>query len=247
MTASERTVIHRCAAELHADFVGIFGVETIEAVLESSFDELAGRAPSVSPFRLVLVERFAKERLRALARARGAVDHELPAVLFVCTHNAGRSQMALGWFEHFAQRRAIAWSGGSEPVASVDPNAVRAMAEAGIDISGGYSKPWTEEVLLGADVVVTMGCGDACPLFDGKRYEDWDIPDPIGRTYEDVREIRDEIAARVEQLLTSVGLEVEPTGISARSAPPAADPPAGRSRLRLRRRARTGAPPPGRG
>ena len=125
----------------------------------------------------------------------------MPTVLFLCVHNAGRSQMALGWFNHLAGDRAIAWSGGSEPGLEVNPAAVAAMAEIGIDIAQEYPKPWTDEILRAADVVVTMGCGDACPLFPGKRYEDWELEDPAGRTLEHVRPIRDEIGGRVRDLL----------------------------------------------
>ena len=103
-----------------------------------------------------------------------------PTVLFLCVHNAGRSQMALGWFKHLAGGRAIAWSGGSEPGDEVNPVAIAAMAEVGIDITQEYPKPWTDEVVQAADVVVTMGCGDTCPYFPGKRYEDWELDDPAG-------------------------------------------------------------------
>ena len=108
-------------------------------------------------------------------------------MLFLCVHNAGRSQMALGWFTHLAGDRAIAWSGGSETSSQVNPAAVAAMAEVGIDISGEFSKPWTEEFVLAADVVITMGCGDACPLLPGKHYEDWELDDPAGKTLEEIR------------------------------------------------------------
>jgi len=125
-------------------------------------------------------------------------------VLFLCVHNAGRSQIALGWFNHLAGDRAIAWSGGSEPGSEVNPAAVAAMAEVGIDIGGEFPKPWTEEIVQAADVVITMGCGDACPLYPGKRYEDWELPDPAGLDVADVRPIRDEIRTRVEALLASL-------------------------------------------
>ena len=129
-------------------------------------------------------------------------------VLFLCVHNAGRSQMALGWFNHLAAGRAVAWSGGSEPGSAVNPVAVAAMAEVGIDISQEFPKPWTEEIVRAADVVVTMGCGDACPFFPGKRYEDWELTDPFDKTLDDVRRIRDEIGRRVTQLLESLGVAV---------------------------------------
>lgn len=134
-------------------------------------------------------------------------DEGVPAVLFLCVHNAGRSQMALGWFKHLAGGRAIAWSGGSEPGDEVNPAAVAAMAEAGVDIGGEYPKPWTDEIVRAADVVITMGCGDACPIFPGKRYEDWSIEDPEGQGVEAVRPIRDEIGDRVRKLLADLGVD----------------------------------------
>jgi protein-tyrosine-phosphatase len=127
-------------------------------------------------------------------------------VLFLCVHNAGRSQMALGWFNQLADGRAIAWSGGSEPGMEVNPAAIAAMAEVGIDITGEYPKPWTDEIVRAADVVVTMGCGDACPFFPGKRYEDWELDDPAGRSVDAVRLIRDEIEQRVRMLLAELGV-----------------------------------------
>ncbi|HVV38128.1 MAG TPA: arsenate reductase ArsC [Acidimicrobiales bacterium] len=124
-----------------------------------------------------------------------------PTVLFLCIHNAGRSQMALGWFEHLAAGRANAYSGGTEPAAQVNPAAVAAMREVGIDIATKTPRRWTESDLHEADVVVTMGCGDTCPYVAGTRYEDWPLDDPAGQPVEFVRRVRDEIRARVEALL----------------------------------------------
>jgi arsenate reductase (thioredoxin) len=140
-------------------------------------------------------------------RVEGHLDGK-PAVLFLCVHNAGRSQMALGWFQHLAGDRAIAWSGGSEPGEHVNPTAVAVMREVGIDISGEFPKPWTDEVVRAADVVVTMGCGDACPVFPGKRYEDWTLDDPAGQDADAVRPIRDEIERRVRTLLAEFDVPV---------------------------------------
>ena len=130
----------------------------------------------------------------------------VPAVLFLCIHNAGRSQMALGWFEHLAGTRAVAFSGGSEPADTVNPSAVQAMAEAGIDIAGRTPRRWSDSDLEAADVVVTMGCGDTCPYIPGKRYEDWKLDDPAGQGVDAVRPIRDEIERRVRELLESLGV-----------------------------------------
>ena len=132
-----------------------------------------------------------------------------PTVLFLCTHNAGRSQMALGFFNHLAGDQAVAWSGGSEPGDQINPAAVAAMAEVGIDITNEFPKPWTDEIVQASDVIITMGCGDACPIFPGHRYEEWVLADPAGQPVEAVRPIRDEIEQRVRALLGQLG--VKPT------------------------------------
>lgn len=129
-----------------------------------------------------------------------------PVVLFLCVHNAGRSQMALGWLKHFAGTRVVALSGGSEPANEINPVAVAAMAEVGINITDESPKRWTEETVRAADVVITMGCGDTCPIFPGKQYQDWDITDPAGQPLEAVRPIRDEIGRRVRELLDQLQL-----------------------------------------
>jgi arsenate reductase (thioredoxin) len=129
-----------------------------------------------------------------------------PVVLFLCVHNAGRSQMALGWFRTLAGERAVARSAGSEPAHEVNPAAVAAMAEVGIDISGEAPARWTDEDVREADVVVTMGCGDSCPVVPGTRYVDWKVPDPAGLPVDAVRPIRDEIGARVRELLDELGV-----------------------------------------
>jgi arsenate reductase (thioredoxin) len=129
------------------------------------------------------------------------VNDTRPGVLFLCIHNAGRSQMASGWFTHLAAGRAVAWSGGSEPASEINPAAVAAMAEVGIDIGQEHPERWDDEAIRAADVVITMGCGDACPVLPGKRYEDWELDDPAGRPLEEVRRIRDEIGERVRRLI----------------------------------------------
>lgn len=129
-----------------------------------------------------------------------------PSVLFMCVHNAGRSQMAAGWLRHLAGDRITVYSGGSKPTDQINPAAVAAMSEVGIDIASEFPKLWTEEIVRASDLVVTMGCGDACPLFPGKRYEDWQLDDPAGRDVADVRPIRDDIRLRVEALMASLGI-----------------------------------------
>jgi arsenate reductase (thioredoxin) len=126
---------------------------------------------------------------------------EVPEVLFVCVHNAGRSQMAAGFLDKLADGRVSVLSAGSEPGEEINPTAVEAMAERGIDLSKKLPKPLTDDGVRAADVVITMGCGDACPIYPGKRYEDWDLEDPAGKDLETVRRIRDEIEARVQRLV----------------------------------------------
>ena len=132
-----------------------------------------------------------------------------PSVVFLCVHNAGRSQMAAAWLEQLGGDRVDVFSGGSEPASTVNPAAIEAMAEVGIDIRTEFPKPWTDQILRAADVVVTMGCGDACPLYPGKRYEDWVLEDPEGLGIEAVRPIRDEIRRRVEQLMEEMKIRPE--------------------------------------
>jgi arsenate reductase len=146
-------------------------------------------------------DEFTRQRLQATAHSQDCSAERVPAVVFLCVHNAGRSQMALGWFNHLAKGRAIAWSGGSEPGSEINRGVVEAMAEVGIDISHEFPKPLADEFLGAADVVVTMGCGDACPIVPGKRYEDWDLDDPNGLSLEQIRPIRDAVMRRVETLL----------------------------------------------
>jgi protein-tyrosine-phosphatase len=207
LSAEQQHLVRRSAAHLEREFDGTFGRETIERFIADSLDQLVPTA-TVTTFLPLLTERFARERLRALAviQVRGIQGHgaDRPGVLFLCVHNAGRSQMAAGWLRHLAGDGVTVWSGGSEPASAVNPAAVEVMAEVGIDITAEFPKPWSDEVVRAADVVITMGCGDACPLYPGKRYEDWELSDPAGRDVDDVRLIRDEIRRRVEVLLDSL-------------------------------------------
>jgi arsenate reductase (thioredoxin) len=203
LSIDQRYALKLAATTLHDEFSNFLSTETIQLYLETSYDQFADRARFTN-FLPVIAERFARQRLRALARVEGKGTDGTPIVLFLCVHNAGRSQMALGWFNHLAGDRAVAWSGGSEPGTEMNPAAVAAMAEVGIDITGEFPKPWTDEIVQAADVVITMGCGDACPLYAGKRYEDWALDDPAGQGLDAVRPIRDEIRARVERLLASL-------------------------------------------
>lgn len=136
-----------------------------------------------------------------------------PAVLFLCTHNAGRSQMAIGFFKHLAGERASVYSGGSEPAAEVNPAAIEAMAEKGIDIAAERPKQWTMDMLEAVDVVITMGCGDSCPVLPGRRYEEWVLPDPAGQALDAIRPIRNEIEQRVRTLLSQLQIPPQASAI----------------------------------
>jgi arsenate reductase len=203
MTAQQRVQLNHVAKHLHSRFHGIFGFESVEAFVFESYDDLAKTA-TVTKWLTLGAEKYALQRLEALAHSRDHSGKAVPAVLFLCVHNAGRSQMALGWFNHLALGRAIAWSGGSEPGSELNVNVVKAMSEVGIDISQEFPKPWTDEFLGAADVVVTMGCGDACPLVPGKRYEDWELEDPTGKSLEEIRPIREAVQRRVEAFLEEI-------------------------------------------
>ena len=205
LSIDQKHALKAAAARLHTEFGEHFGVETIDRFLHSSYDQFAGRA-TIPNFLPLLAERLARQRLTALARVEGTITDAKPAVLFLCTHNAGRSQMALGYFNHLAGDQGVAWSGGSEPGNEINPAAVAAMAEVGIDITREFPKPWTDEIVQAADVVVTMGCGDACPVFPGHRYVEWVLPDPAGQSVDAVRPIRDDIEERVRCLLAELDI-----------------------------------------
>lgn len=199
-----RPLIKGVADRLHSDFSGIFASETIQRYMAESWDSLQGA--KVAAFIPLFLERFTRERLRALARVEGKSSDTRPYVVFLCVHNAGRSQMAAGWMRHLAGDEVEVFSGGSDPASEVNPAAVESMAEIGIDISREFPKPWTDEVVRAADVVVTMGCGDSCPIFPGKRYLDWEVGDPAGLPIAEVRPIRDELGERVKTILGGLGI-----------------------------------------
>jgi arsenate reductase len=201
-----RPLIRSVAARLRDEFAGVFGDETIQRFMADSYESLA-RA-RIQGFVPLFVERFTRERLRALARVEGKATVDKPMIVFLCIQNAGRSQMAAGWAKHLGGDRAEVYSGGSDPASEINPFAVEAMSEVGIDIASEFPKPWTDEVVRAADVIVTMGCGDACPVFPGKRYLDWEVGDPAGLPLEDVRPIRDDIGERVRALMAELTIPV---------------------------------------
>jgi protein-tyrosine-phosphatase len=201
-----RRHVERAADALQSEYAGVFAQETIARYIAESTDLLSGG--SVNMFVPVLAHRFARERLKALGQAQGVIAKEQPEVLFVCVHNSGRSQMAAGLVKLRSEGRVHVRSAGSDPGEQINPIVIEAMAELGVDMSEEFPKPLTDEVVRAADIVITMGCGDACPIYPGKRYEDWELDDPAGQELEAVRRIRDELDARV---LTMVG-ELLPPG-----------------------------------
>jgi arsenate reductase (thioredoxin) len=207
LTLEQRVQIKHAARRLQDEFAGTFSTETIERYITDSQTRLEVRA-RIATWLPVLIERFTRDRLKALARLEtGVLDR--PAVLFLCVHNAGRSQMAAGWLRRLAGDAVDVFSGGSDPGYETNAAAIAAMAEVGIDISNEYPKPWTDEIAQAADVIVTMGCGDACPIFPGKRYEDWELDDPAGQPVDAVRAIRDDIELRVRTLMASLDVPAQ--------------------------------------
>lgn len=197
-------VLRRAAERLADRFEGIVGAETVERVVFESYASL-GRTATVTAHLTSLAERFAKDRLTALAQSRGLIVKTVPEILYLCVHNSGRSQMAAALTDHLSGGRVHVRSAGSQPSGDgILPEVVEVLAEIGIDVTEAYPKPLTDDIVRAADAVVTMGCGDACPVYPGKRYLDWDLADPAGLDLDGVRRVRDEIRGRVEDLLAEV-------------------------------------------
>jgi len=194
--------VHQAADALKEEFAGIFSVETIERYIADSLDRLG--SSRINVFVPVLAHRFARERLMALARSQALVSVDQPEVLFVCVHNAGRSQMAAGLLKLRSNGRIHVRSAGSAPGEEINPAVIEAMQEVGVEMSEEFPKPLTDEFVQAADAVITMGCGDACPIFPGKRYEDWELDDPAGQDVAAVRVIRDQIDERVQRLMAEL-------------------------------------------
>lgn len=207
LNATANEIIEKSVRELSRKFAGIFDEITIRPIVIESYASFEDA--KVRTFVPVFTTRYAGDRLTAMAKIHGKLRTTLPSVLFVCVHNAGRSQMAAGFVRHFAKDRIEVYSGGSDPGKEVNAAAIAAMLEVGIDISNEYPKPFATEIVQAADAVITMGCGDTCPIFPGKRYEDWVLDDPAGLGVEAVRPIRDEIRRRVVELLKDLGVDVK--------------------------------------
>jgi protein-tyrosine-phosphatase/DNA-binding MarR family transcriptional regulator len=199
---ADEALLQRVSRDLGDRFAGVFGPETVERYVRESRDLLAQKA-GITRHLPSLTAQFAGERLSALAAGRHTLG-ETPEVLFVCVQNAGRSQMAAAILRHLAGDRVHVRTAGSAPADSVRSTIVTALDEIGVPIGAEFPKPLTDEVVRAADVVITMGCGDACPIYPGRRYLDWELDDPVGLPLSRVREIRDEIEARVRQLLAEI-------------------------------------------
>lgn len=197
---SPDSVLHRAAERLAHDFASMVNDETVERVVFESYAALT-RTASVQTHVTSLAEKFARDRLTALAQSKGVILKRVPEVLFVCVQNSGRSQMAAALTRQIAGDRVHVRTAGSQPAGSILPDVVTALTEAGMDVSDEFPKPLTDDVVRAADAVITMGCGDACPLYPGKRYLDWQLDDPAGLDLDGVRRVRDDIRARVEALL----------------------------------------------
>ncbi|GJF04684.1 arsenate reductase ArsC [Pseudonocardia sp. D17] len=200
---SDTAVLERLADELTSRYIGVFSAVTVHRYVFESYTALR-RTAKVRAHLVSLTGRFAADRLTALAQAQGVIMKTVPEVLFVCVHNAGRSQMAAALLHHHAHGTVNVRSAGSAPADTINPAVGEVMNEIGLDLSQEFPKPLTDDVVRAADVVITMGCGDACPVHPGKRYLDWDLTDPAGKTAAEIRPIRDEIDRRVRELITEL-------------------------------------------
>jgi len=205
-------VAARIAKDLAYRFSSVFSPETVAKYVAESYLLLSERA-HIQTHLPSLTTRFASDRLSALATANGLILRGTPEVLFVCVQNAGRSQMAAAILRYLAGGRVHVRTAGSSPASAVHATVIDALDEIGIPLASEFPKPLTDEVVQAADYVVTMGCGDACPIYPGRRYMDWTIPDPIGLPIEEVRAIRDDIFDRVKSLLDGMRLGAESSNL----------------------------------
>jgi protein-tyrosine-phosphatase len=189
---------------LASEYQGVFSRETVAQAIDDSWQRLTSQATLLPPFFPTLVARFARDQLRAAAQVDGLIAKQLPEILFVCEHNAGRSQMAAALAHHLGGDQVSVRCAGSNPGAQIYPVVTEAMSEIGLDVSQEFPKPLTDIVVAAADVVITMGCGEACPIYPGKHYEDWGVNDPAAQPIEAVRVIRDDIQAHVTTLLEAL-------------------------------------------
>ncbi|TQL48883.1 protein-tyrosine-phosphatase [Homoserinimonas aerilata] len=197
--------LKRLAAELAEKYAGVFNPETVERYVLESYTGLL-RTSTVKTHLATNTARFASDRLTALAQAKGAIESPVPEVLFVCEQNAGRSQMAAVLTNALSGGAVHVRSAGSAPIGELNPAVIAVIEELGLDMSEAFPKPLTDDVVQAADVVITMGCGDACPVYPGTRYQDWELTDPAGLELDEVRAVRDTIRSNVLQLLQELGV-----------------------------------------
>jgi arsenate reductase (thioredoxin) len=202
-TDDHPALLARIVDDLADRHQGVLGREEVERVVRDSYERLAAPA-TIRTYLPVLTRHFASQRLADLLRTLGRTTRAVPKVVFVCVHNAGRSQLAAALLEHHALGRVDVRSAGSRPVGELNPAVVTVLDEVGIRLRTAYPKPITDEVVRAADVVVTMGCGDACPVVPGTRYLEWDLPDPDGRPVSEVRLLREDLDRRVRALLAEL-------------------------------------------
>jgi len=198
-----RGLLLKSSERLHAFHKNQFALETVEKYVFESY-ELLDATSEIKIYLPSLAERFSQDRLKALLKSTNPEIHGALDVLFVCVHNSGRSQMAAGFMSQLGGSKVVVRSAGSAPRESISPIVIEVMSELGIDITHEYPKPLTDEVVRASDAVITMGCGDACPIYPGKRYEDWALDDPADQSIDAVRVIRDEVKKRVEKLLSEL-------------------------------------------
>ncbi len=196
--------VEHMIGELEREFHGVFSIETIRQYVMESAQPID--RPRIHDFLPLLLYRFTRERLKAVAQVQGRIAKDVPEVLFVCVHNAGRSQMAAALLDRLAEGHVHVRSAGSTPADEINPAVVQVMAERGLDLSKEFPKPLTDEVVRAADVVITMGCGDACPIYPGKRYMDWDVEDPAGKNQAEVQRIAADIEHRVRALIRELSV-----------------------------------------
>lgn len=201
-------VVRRIADRLSRRYRGVVGPETVQAVVDDSY-RLLERSAKVTRFLPSLTAHFAADRLAAIVRAEAAERDGAPSVLFVCVENSGRSQLAAAVLRALAGDEVVVMSAGSDPAGRIIPAVAEVLDEIGIPVVDEYPKPLTDDLVRGADYVITMGCGDACPVLPGRRYEDWEVADPAGSGRAGLRAIRDEIVERVEGLVAGIR---EPAG-----------------------------------
>jgi arsenate reductase len=198
-----RGLLLKSSERLHAFHKNQFALETVEKYVFESY-ELLDATSEIKIYLPSLAERFSQDRLKALLKSTNPEIHGALDILFVCVHNSGRSQMAAGFMSQLGGSKVVVRSAGSAPRESISPIVIEVMSEVGIDITHEYPKPLTDEVVRASDAVITMGCGDACPIYPGKRYEDWALDDPADQSIDAVRVIRDEVKKRVEKLLSEL-------------------------------------------